>query len=428
MRPKIGQVVLIDPEDKLELRDKESTVGTVLKVERNQSTILVQMNPEKKIVVPNKYLYAIQMDERNPPYVVVERSYPRVRFSENDINKLDTVVDLLDAMSQRLEHFIRSDHERHEMLDVTSFAKSNVLYIMSKVKRFIAGEMETGAREVFIDRFHKYATDDEDPRDIKPDITKSKIDLVPDDASKDIAMEIAKNIMKAGMSEDIVNFDEDTVLNAEIVEWYKEASTGNEERDELITKQFECKTMQTAVDIFNKNATIEELFKDRCEYLVGSEHVMRNLIASMYMLIKSSTKEIINIPILIVMDPTCLIELLIKRHPTTILTYSDIITAINEAGSVKALLANEKLDLPHVVKSIAVPIFPFRKITPSDIMKLVKDVITSVCAEISNHTDIEVLDDDTIEDVGLDDVFTLHLPIALTNMSIKPFEGGTYNG
>lgn len=428
MRPKIGQVVLIDPEDKLELRDKESTVGTVLKVERNQSTILVQMNPEKKIVIPNKYLYAIQMDERNPPYVIVERSYPRVRFSENDVNKLGTVFDLLDVMSQRLEQYIRSDQEKHEMLDVTSFAKSNVLYIMSKVKRFIAGEMETDARDVFIDRFHKYATDDEDPRDIKPDITNSKVDLVPEDASKDIAMEIAKNIMKAGMSEDIVNFDEDTVLNAEIVEWYKEASSGNEEKDELITKQFECKTMQTAVDIFNKNATIEELFKDRCEYLVGSEHVMRNLIASMYMLIKSGTKEIINIPILIVMDPTCLIEILIQRHPAKILTYSDIITAINEAGSVKALLANEKLDLPHVVKSIAVPIFPFKKITPSDIMKLVKDVITSVCVEISNHTDIEVLDDDTIEDVGLDDVFTLHLPIALTNMSIKPFEGGAYNG
>jgi hypothetical protein len=427
MRPKIGQIVLIDPEDKLKLRDKESTVGTVLKVERNQSTILVQMNPEKKIVIPNKYLYAIQMDERNPPYVIVERSYPRVRFSENDVNKLGTVFDLLDVMSQRLEHYIRSDQEKHEMLDVTSFAKSNVLYIMSKVKRFIAGEMETGARDVFIDRFHKYATDDEDPRDIKPDITNSKVDLVPEDASKDIAMEIAKNIMKAGMSEDIVNFDEDTVLNAEIVEWYKEASTGNEERDELITKQFECKTMQTAVDIFNKNATIEELFKDRCEYLVGSEHIMRNLIASMYMLIKSSTKEIINIPILIVMDPTCLIEILIKRHPTKILTYSDIISAIIEAGSVKALLANERLDLPHVVKSIAVPIFPFRKITPSDIMKEVKDVITSVCVEISNHTDIEVLDDETIEDVGLDDVFTLHLPITLTNMSIKPFEGGAYN-
>jgi len=58
---------------------------------------------------------------------------------------------------------------------------------------------------------------------------------------------------------------------------------------------------------------------------------------------------------------------------------------------------------------------------------LAKRIVAKRIVEISNHRDIEVLDDETIEDVGLDDVFTLHLPITLTNMSIKPFEGGAYN-
>lgn len=428
MRPKIGQIVLIDPEDKLELRDKDSSIGTVLKVDRYQSTILVQTYPEKKIVVPNKYLYAIQMDEENPPYVMVERCYPRVRFSEVDVNKMHTVIDLLDAMTQRLKSYIESDNEKHEMIDAASFAKSNLCYIMSKVKRSIAGEMETGARDEFIDRFHKYATDDEDPRDIKPDHGKTNLDIVKEDTSKETAMMIAKNMIKAEMSNDIDKFDEDTVLNADILKWYKEASTGNEEQDEILRKQFESKTMNAITGIFGKNATTEELFRDRCEYLIGAEHNMRNLIASMNILFKSSTKEIINIPILTVMDPTCLIELLVKRRPCTILTYSDIMSAISEAGSVKALLANEKLDLPHVVQTIAIPIFPFKEITPSVIMDVIKYEITSICERISQYTDIEILDDETIDDVGLDDVFTLHLPIALTNISIKPHKGGPYNG
>ena len=427
MKPKIGQVVLIDPEDKLELRDKESTVGTVLKVDRNQSTLLVQVNPEKKIVVPNKYLYKIEMDEKTPPYVIVERSLPRVRFTENDLSKLETVATLIDAMAQRLDHYIISGSDRFEMLDVCSFAKSNLLYMMSKIKRLVAGEMETEARDSFINRFHKYADDDEDPRDIKDD---TPTPIMPDEKSKELAMKVIENIMKTGIGDDIGTFDEHTLLNAEILKWYEKGTSGDKLYDKVATKQFMAKTMETATDLFNKNVTIEQLFGVRCENLVGSEHNMRNLISSMEIMFKSSTEDLINIPILIVMDPTCLIELLIKRHPNKFITYQDIIDAIKEAGSVKALLTKENLDLPHVVKSIVVPIFPFdEELTPTKIMNEFKDIITSICVEISEHTDIELLDDDEIQDVGLDDTFILHLPVTLTSMSVKPFEeGGNHNG
>ena len=58
MRPHIGQIVLVDPEDKLEIRDKESYLGTVLKVDRYKSTVLIR-DGDKKVTISNKYLYPI---------------------------------------------------------------------------------------------------------------------------------------------------------------------------------------------------------------------------------------------------------------------------------------------------------------------------------------------------------------------------------
>lgn len=414
MRPKIGQVVLIDPEDKLELRDKESTVGTVIKVERNQSTLLISINPEKKITVPNKYLYKIEMDETNPPYVIVERTLPRVRFTQNDLNKLDTVTKLLDHLSNRLADFVPSN-EKSEMLDVCAFAKSNMLYTMSKINRLISGELETEARDMFINRFHKYAEDDEDPRDIKDtDIPKTKLVL------EEVPEEIVNRFVKSAEEEDIGKFDEDTVFNTDILKWTKESSGGNDMLTRIIMDQFKVKIHSTADEVFNKRETIEQLFDEKCEELVGREHNMRELISAMKIIFKSSTKSIINIPILIVMDPLDLIKTLIERHPTKIITYQDIISFIGEVGSVKEILDAEGLHLPDVVKSIAVPIFPFNdEVTPTSIINILKDTITTICTEVSEHTDIEILDDDEIEDVGLDDTFMLHLPIQITTMSVS---------
>lgn len=414
MRPKIGQVVLIDPEDKLELRDKESTVGTVIKVERNQSTLLISINPEKKITVPNKYLYKIEMDETNPPYVIVERTLPRVRFTQNDLNKLDTVTKLLDHLSNRLADFVPSN-EKSEMLDVCAFAKSNMLYTMSKINRLISGELETEARDMFINRFHKYAEDDEDPRDIKDtDIPKTKLVL------EEVPEEIVNRFVKSAEEEDIGKFDEDTVFNTDILKWTKESSGGNDMLTRIIMDQFKVKIHSTADEVFNKRETIEQLFDEKCEELVGREHNMRELISAMKIIFKSSTKSIINIPILIVMDPLDLIKTLIERHPTKIITYQDIISFIGEVGSVKEILDAEGLHLPDVVKSIAVPIFPFNdEVTPTSIINILKDTITTICTEVSEHTDIEILDDDEIEDVGLDDTFMLHLPIQITTMAVS---------
>ena len=426
MRPKIGQVVLIDPEDKLELRDKESTVGTVIKVERNQSTLLISINPEKKITVPNKYLYKIEMDETNPPYVIVERTLPRVRFTQNDLNKLDTVTKLLDHLSNRLADFVPSN-EKSEMLDVCAFAKSNMLYTMSKINRLISGELETEARDMFINRFHKYAEDDEDPRDIKDtDIPKAK--LVSEEVPEEFAREIVNRFVKSAEEEDIGKFDEDTVFNTDILKWTKESSGGNDMLTRIIMDQFKVKIHSTTDEVFNKRETIEQLFDEKCEELVGREHNMRELISAMKIIFKSSTKSIINIPILIVMDPLDLIKTLIERHPTKIITYQDIISFIGEVGSVKEILDAEGLHLPDVVKSIAVPIFPFNdEVTPTSIINILKDTITTICTEVSEHTDIEILDDDEIEDVGLDDTFMLHLPIQITTMAVKPFEGEDRN-
>lgn len=427
MRPKIGQVVLIDPEDKLELRDKESTVGTVIKVERNQSTLLISINPEKKITVPNKYLYKIEMDETNPPYVIVERTLPRVRFTQNDLNKLDTVTKLLDHLSNRLADFVPSN-EKSEMLDVCAFAKSNMLYTMSKINRLISGELETEARDMFLNRFHKYAEDDEDPRDIKDtDVPKTK--LVSEEVPEEFAREIVNRFVKSAEEEDIGKFDEDTVFNSDILKWTKESSGGNNDMlTRIIMDQFKAKIHSTSIDVFNKRETIEQLFDEKCEELVGKEHNMRELISDMEIIFKSSTKSIINIPILIVMDPLELIKVLIERHPTKIITYQDIISFIGEVGSVKEILDTEGLHLPDVVKSIAVPIFPFNdEVTPTSIISILKDTITAICTEVSEHTDIEILDDDEIEDVGLDDTFMLHLPIQITTMAVKPFEGEDRN-
>lgn len=422
MRPKIGQVVLIDPEDKLELRDKESTVGTVIKVERNQSTLLTSINPEKKITVPNKYLYKIEMDETNPPYVIVERTLPRVRFTQNDLNKLDTVTKLIEHLSNRLADFVPSN-EKSEMLDVCAFAKSNMLYTMSKINRLISGEMETEARDMFINRFHKYAEDDEDPRDIKPNDTPNT-KLVPEEVSEDFAREIVNRFCKSAEEEDIGKFDEDTVFNSDILKWTKEASNGNDMLTRIVMDQFKAKIHSTSIDVFNKRETIEQLFDEKCEELVGKEHNMRELISAMEIIFKSSTKSIINIPILIVMDPLDLIKTLIERHPTKIMTYQDLISFISEVGSVEEILDAEGLHLPDVVKSIAVPIFPFNdEVTPTSIISILKDTITAICTEVSEHTDIEILDDDEIEDVGLDDTFMLHLPIQITTMAVKPFGG-----
>lgn len=426
MRPKIGQVVLIDPEDKLELRDKESTVGTVIKVERNQSTLLTSINPEKKITVPNKYLYKIEMDETNPPYVIVERTLPRVRFTQNDLDKLDTVTRLIDHMSRRLADLVPSN-EKTEMLDVCAFAKSNMLYTMSKIKRLISGEMETEARDTFISRFHKYAEDDEDPRDIKDnDVPKAK--LVPEEVSEDFAREIVNRFVKSAEEEDIGKFDEDTVFNSDILKWTKEASGGNDMLTRIIMDQFKAKIHSTATDVFNKTETIEQLFDEKCEELIGREHNMRELVSAMEIIFKSSTKSIINIPILIIMDPLDFIKILIKRHPKEFITYQDFISFVSEAGSVKELLKNEELRLTNVVKSIAVPIFPFdEEVTPTTIISILKDTITAICTEVSEHTDIEILDDDEMVDVGLDDTRMLHLPIQITTMAVKPFEGEDRN-
>lgn len=426
MRPKIGQVVLIDPEDKLELRDKESTIGTVIKVERNQSTLLISINPEKKITVPNKYLYKIEMDETNPPYVIVERTLPRVRFTQNDLNKLDTVTRLIDHMSRRLAELVPSN-EKTEMLDVCAFAKSNMLYTMSKINRLISGELETEARDMFISRFHKYAEDDEDPRDIKDnDVPKAK--LIPEEVSEDFAREIVNRFVKSAEEEDVGKFDEDTVFNSNILKWTKEASGGSDMLTRIIMDQFKAKIHSTATDVFNKTETIEQLFGEKCEELIGREHNMRELISAMEIIFKSSTKSIINIPILIVMDPLDLIKILIKRHPKEFITYQDLISFVSEAGSVKELLKNEELRLTNVVKSIAVPIFPFdEEVTPTTIISILKDTITAICTEVSEHTDIEILDDDEMEDVGLDDTFMLHLPIQITTMAVKPFEGEDRN-
>ena len=426
MRPKIGQVVLIDPEDKLELRDKESTIGTVVKVERNQSTLLISINPEKKITVPNKYLYKIEMDETNPPYVIVERTLPRVRFTQNDLNKLDTVTRLIDHMSNRLADLVPSN-EKSEMLDVCAFAKSNMLYTMSKINRLISGEMETEARDMFISRFHKYAEDDVDPRDIKDnDVPKTK--LIPEEVSEDFAREIVNRFVKSAEEEDVGKFDEDTVFNSNILKWTKEASGGSDMLTRIIMDQFKAKIHSTATDVFNKTETIEQLFGEKCEELIGREHNMRELVSAMEIIFKSSTKSIINIPILIVMDPLDLIKILIKRHPKEFITYQDLISFVSEAGSVKELLKNEELRLTNVVKSIAVPIFPFdEEVTPTSIISILKDTITAICTEVSKHTDIEILDDDEMEDVGLDDTFMLHLPIQITTMAVKPFEGEDRN-
>lgn len=426
MRPKIGQVVLIDPEDKLELRDKESTVGTVIKVERNQSTLLTSINPEKKITVPNKYLYKIEMDETNPPYVIVERTLPRVRFTQNDLNKLDTVTKLIEHLSNRLAEFVHSN-EKNDMLDVCAFAKSNMLYTMSKINRLISGEMETEARDMFINRFHKYAGDDEDPRDIKDtDVPKTK--LVSEEVPEEFAREIVNRFVKSAEEEDIGKFDEDTVFNSDILKWTKESSGENVMLTRIIMDQFKAKIHSTSIDVFNKRETIEQLFDEKCEELVGKEHNMRELISAMEIIFKSSTKSIINIPILIVMDPLDLIKTLIERHPTKIMTYQDLISFISEVGSVKEILDAEGLHLPDVVKSIAVPIFPFNdEVTPTSIISILKDTITAICTEVSEHTDIEILDDDEIEDVGLDDTFMLHLPLQITTMAVKPFEGEDKN-
>lgn len=429
MRPKIGQVVLIDPEDKLELRDKESTVGTVIKVERNQSTLLTSINPEKKITVPNKYLYKIEMDETNPPYVIVERTLPRVRFTQNDLNKLDTVTKLIEHLSNRLAEFVPSN-EKNDMLDVCAFAKSNMLYTMSKINRLISGELETEARDMFINRFHKYAGDDEDQRDIKDTDVKTdvKTKLVSEEVPEEFAREIVNRFVKSAEEEDIGKFDEDTVFNSDILKWTKESSGGNDSLTKIIMEQFKRKVHSTADEVFNKRETIEQLFDEKCEELVGRQHNMRELVSAMEIIFKSSTKSIINIPILIVMDPLDFIKTLIKRHPTKIITYQDIISFIGEVGSVEEILDAEGLHLPDVVKSIAVPIFPFdEEVTPTSIMSILKDTITAICTEVSEHTDIEILDDDEIEDVGLDDTFMLHLPLQITTMAVKPFEGEDRN-
>lgn len=425
MRPKIGQVVLIDPEDKLELRDKESTVGTVIKVERKQSTLLISINPEKKITVPNKYLYKIEMDETNPSYVIVERTLPRARFTQNDLDKLDTAAKLIEHLSNRLADFVPSN-EKSKMLDVCAFVKSNMLYTMSKINRLISGELETEARDMFINRFHKYA-EDEDPRDIKDtDVPKTK--LVSEEVPEGFAREIVNRFVKSAEEEDIGKFDEDTVFNSDILKWTKEASGGNDMHTRIIMDQFKAKIHSTATEVFNKTETIEQLFGDKCEDLVGKEHNMRELISAMEIIFKSSTKSIINIPILIVMDPLDFIKILIERHPKEFITYQDLISFITEAGSVKELLKNEELRLTNVVKSVAVPIFPFdEEVTPTSIISILKDTITAICTEVSEHTDIEILDDDEMEDVGLDDTFMLHLPIQITTMAVKPFEGEDRN-
>lgn len=414
MRPKIGQIVLIDPEDKLELRDKDSTIGTVLKVERGQSTVLVRMNPEeKKIVVPNKYLYPVEMNEKTTPYLIVERTQPRVRFTENDVRKLETVAELIEAMAQRLEYHLPRD-QRNDMLDVASFAKTNVLYTMSKLKRLIAGGMEVEARDNFINRFARFAVYDEDARDIKdPKVVKE---------NEKIAQDVVDRISKMGMSDEIGEYDEDTIFNSEILEWLKDAGTGNKERDKTIINLFKTKTTETVRGLHNNNYTKEELYKERVNALSGIQCRFRDIISPIEIILKSSTKEIINIPILILMDPTKLIKTLVEKYPSEYLTYQDFINAFNEAGSVSNLLSNERLDLTQMVDSVVMPIFPFEEVTAGSIMNLIKDMITTVCVKISEMTDIEILDDDSIEDVDLDEYFMLHLPIVITTMAIKPLD------
>lgn len=439
MRPHIGQIVLVDPEDKLEIRDKESYLGTVLKVDRYKSTILIR-DGDKKITVSNKYLYPIEMNDDAPPCPLVERSYPRVRINERDISKLDTVMKLVESeMIELLPNMNKG--KAKDLIDCVSFCKANILSVQSKLRRLISTQRETEIMSEFLDRYHQYAVEDEenDPRDITDDNNDKEPNIpsiagagsITKERANEFAQEMLKRLAESTMDGSIFEYEEDTVLNQKILdfmkeEWVKLGPTVSDKVKANLENAKKTMTMfmnQMVHDPKNKHL----FFSSKLDEMLGYDLNMSFLIGMVSDMFNTSSIGLIKIPVLIVLDPTELIRKLRIKYKDGFTEYEDFIHTINTSdGDISDFIAKEGLKYEEVIDTKAIPIFPFDgPITPKDVKNTYNDLVESVCETIYNLTDIELGDDDEIERASIHDSVHIHLPVNIIGMMLT--EGGTPN-
>ena len=95
---KIGQVVVIDPNDELNIRDRAGHIGIVIeKVTNDKSLLALYHDMDQKVTIMNKYL--VPIEPVNSDLVLVTRSFPKVHFSQQDLYNIDRCMSTIEKLS-----------------------------------------------------------------------------------------------------------------------------------------------------------------------------------------------------------------------------------------------------------------------------------------------------------------------------------------
>ena len=185
-KPEVGSFVLIDPEDKLQLMDKDISIGLVCKANRYESTLSIGLGKEqKKITISNKYLVPIP---KEVPCSIVNRSYPRAHFENSDLTTIDMCIDLIRELTKK---------------DSNKLELAGLYIIRSKIQRMMMTEIETKAVNEFWDGYYeavKQEANTEQPKRSMPkssnkptnDKTKTYFNITEEDFEKKCIESIEK--------------------------------------------------------------------------------------------------------------------------------------------------------------------------------------------------------------------------------------------
>lgn len=145
---KIGDVVIIDPENKLEVADRDDILGLVVGPGETTGTTKlygmesIHSGARKTIICPTKYLYKIQDTKDYNIHVI--RSYNRVKFSKSDLVHLDAISSILNTNDSI------SDTDK-------ALLESMVGLLKSKITRAIVGEEELENFSMYWDNYLAFA-------------------------------------------------------------------------------------------------------------------------------------------------------------------------------------------------------------------------------------------------------------------------------
>lgn len=152
----LGQMVVIDPNDELGIRNKVGHLGIVVeRVTPEKSVVVPYYEQDTKMTIMNKFL--IPVDRANDDLIVVQRSYPKVHFTIKDIDNIDHLINIADT------------------LDIDDFIKflfgSTLKIIKSKIQRSLIDIKDLEAFDNFWNNYGRNTVPKE-----KPDLEEEEVD------------------------------------------------------------------------------------------------------------------------------------------------------------------------------------------------------------------------------------------------------------